>query len=91
MPTRPLAQTRSDQRLFVDRAEETKELLRCISGSQPVLVLSEPGSGRTSLLNHVAWRRGRETPRQESVLSVGNSRAIRAAARSAGGAGVPAC
>ena len=68
---RPLAQTRGDQRLFVDRADETKELLRCISGSQPVLVLGEPGSGRTSLLNHVGWHRGRETPRQESVLISG--------------------
>lgn len=71
MPSHPLGPTRADQRLFVDRVAETEEIMRSVSAARPVLVLGEPGSGRTSLLNHVAWRRGRQTPRQESVLISG--------------------
>jgi hypothetical protein len=71
MPTRPLGPTRADQRLFVDRVAETEEIKRAIAASRPVLVLGEPGSGRTSLLNHVAWSLGNQTPRQESVLVSG--------------------
>ena len=71
MSTRPLGPTRADQRRFVDRAAETEAIMRGISDSRPVLVLGEPGSGRTSLLHHVAWRRGGQTPRQDSVLISG--------------------
>ena len=67
MSHRSLGPTRADQRRFVDRAAETEAIMRAVSDSRPVLVLGEPGSGRTSLLNHVAWRRGGQTPRQESV------------------------
>ncbi len=71
MITRPLAQSRADQRRFVNRTSETREVLRGVANSQPVLVLGEPGSGRSSLLNHVAWLLGRETEPRESVVVSG--------------------
>jgi hypothetical protein len=71
MSNRPLGATRADQRLFVDRAQETAAILRAISDARPALVLGEPGSGRTSVLQHIAWRRRAHTPRQESVLISG--------------------
>ena len=70
MISRPLIQSRSDQRRFVDRASETREVLQAIADAQPVLVLGDPGSGRTSLLNHVAWRlAGQSDPRESVVVS----------------------
>lgn len=69
--TRPLGSTRADQRRFVDRAGETETILRALAATRPVLVLGEPGSGRTSLLHHVAWSLRRQTPRLESILISG--------------------
>ena len=71
MSLRPLAQSRIDQKRFTDRAVETREVLRAVADRQPVLVLGEPGSGRTSLLNHVAWLLGREAKPWESVVVSG--------------------
>jgi energy-coupling factor transporter ATP-binding protein EcfA2 len=70
MGNQPLAPSRPDQRRFVDRSHETEEIIRAVAASQPVLVLGERGSGRTSLLNHVAWLIGREQePRQTVIVS----------------------
>lgn len=55
MLIQPLAQSRVDQRRFIDRDEETSSIVEAVKASRPVLVLGERGSGRTSLLNHVAW------------------------------------
>lgn len=55
MLIQPLAQSRADQRRFIDREKETSSIVEAVKASQPVLVLGERGSGRTSLLNHVAW------------------------------------
>jgi biotin operon repressor len=71
MIARPLAPTRLDQRRFIDRDVETRAVRRAVTGGQPVLVLGEPGSGRTSLLNHVAWLQGREDEPWESVVISG--------------------
>lgn len=60
MISRPLAATGADQRRFVNRAGETERALGAIAAGQNVLVLGEPGSGRSSLLNHVAWLLERE-------------------------------
>jgi hypothetical protein len=70
MGNQPLAQSRADQRRFVDRNHETEAIMRAVAASQPVLVLGERGSGRTSLLNHVAWLLARqEDPRQTLIVS----------------------
>jgi energy-coupling factor transporter ATP-binding protein EcfA2 len=54
----------------VDRARETDAIIRAVDASQPVLVLGERGSGRTSLLNHVAWLLAhRKEPRQTALVS----------------------
>jgi energy-coupling factor transporter ATP-binding protein EcfA2 len=71
MGVQPLAQSRADQRRFVDRARETDAILRAIATSQPVLVLGERGSGRTSLLNHVAWRLAHQKEPQDAVIVSG--------------------
>ncbi len=71
MSLRPLAQSRADQRRFVDRARETREIARAVGASQPVLLLGDPGSGRTSLLNHVAWLLAREPQPRDSVVVSG--------------------
>jgi energy-coupling factor transporter ATP-binding protein EcfA2 len=70
MVTQPLAPSRADQRRFVDRARETDAIMQGVAASQPVLVLGDRGSGRTSLLNHVAWLLARqEEPRQTVMVS----------------------
>lgn len=70
MLLRPLAASRVEQRRFVDRAAETEAVVRAVRASRPVLLLGEPGSGRTSMLNHVAWLLSREPePRDSIVLS----------------------
>jgi hypothetical protein len=70
MSTHPLAQSRADQRRFVDRSRETDAIIQGIAASQPVLLLGERGSGRTSLLNHVAWMLARrDEPRQTVMVS----------------------
>jgi hypothetical protein len=71
MLIRPLAQSRADQRRLVDRARETQEIVRAVAAAEPALVLGEPGSGRTSLLNHVAWLLGREPDPREAVVVPG--------------------
>jgi energy-coupling factor transporter ATP-binding protein EcfA2 len=71
MATRPLAQSRADQRRFVDRARETDAIIRAVAASQPVLLLGERGSGRTSLLNHVAWLLAREKEPRPTVMVSG--------------------
>ncbi len=55
MISRPLLATRADQRRFVDRAPETKRMIDALTASRNVLLVGEAGSGRSSLLNHVAW------------------------------------
>jgi energy-coupling factor transporter ATP-binding protein EcfA2 len=67
----PLAQSRADQRRFIDRADETRSIVEAVRAAQPVLVLGERGSGRTSLLNHVAWLLAREEEPRDSVLISG--------------------
>lgn len=70
MGNQPLAQSRADQRRFVDRSRETDAIMRGVAASQPVLVLGDRGSGRTSLLNHVAWLLARrEDPLQSVIVS----------------------
>src|ERR1700756_3999761 len=71
MGTRALAQSRADQRRFVDRARETEWLMEAVAAAQPVLVLGEPGSGRTSLLNHVAWLLAHQADRHDAVVVPG--------------------
>jgi energy-coupling factor transporter ATP-binding protein EcfA2 len=71
MIIRPLIQSRADQRRFVDRALETRNVMGAVADDQPVLVLGEPGSGRSSLLNHVAWLLDREAKPRESVVVSG--------------------
>lgn len=54
----------------MNRTAETRAVLRGVDEVQPVLVLGGPGSGRTSLLNHVAWRlEGQSDPRESVVVS----------------------
>jgi len=67
----PLAQSRADQRRFINREKETNSIVGAVKTSQPVLVLGERGSGRTSLLNHVAWLLVREEEPRDSVLISG--------------------
>ncbi len=67
----PLAQSRADQRRFVDRTRETDVIVRAVAASQPVLLLGEHGSGRTSLLNHAAWLLAREDQPRDAVLVSG--------------------
>jgi DNA-binding transcriptional ArsR family regulator len=50
---RPLSGSDADQRLFVDREEETSAVLRALELGFSVLVVGDPKSGRTSLLRHV--------------------------------------
>ena len=71
MPIQPLAQSRADQRRFVDRTRETDAIIGAVTAQQPVLVLGDRGSGRTSLLNHVAWRLARQKERREVVMVSG--------------------
>jgi hypothetical protein len=71
MGAQPLAQSRADQRRFVDRTRETDAIVRAVSASQPVLVLGDRGSGRTSLLNHVAWRLARQKESRDAVIVSG--------------------
>jgi hypothetical protein len=71
MGAQPLAQSRADQLRFVDRTRETDGIIRAVAASQPVLVLGERGSGRTSLLNHVAWRLAHEKEPRDTVMVSG--------------------
>ena len=71
MGAQPLAQSRADQRRFVDRTRETDAIIRAVAASQPVLLLGERGSGRTSLLNRVAWRLAHQKESRESVIVTG--------------------
>ena len=71
MPIQPLAQSRADQRRFVDRTREADAIIRAIAAAQPVLVLGDRGSGRTSLLNHVAWRLARQKEPRGVVMVSG--------------------
>jgi energy-coupling factor transporter ATP-binding protein EcfA2 len=71
MAAQPLAQSEADQRRFVDRTPETDAIIRAVTASQPVLLLGERGSGRTSLLNHVAWLLARQTESRLTVMVSG--------------------
>jgi energy-coupling factor transporter ATP-binding protein EcfA2 len=71
MLVQPLARSRADQRRFVDRTAETNAIMRAVAGSEPLLLLGERGSGRTSLLNHVAWLLDRESDPRDTVLVTG--------------------
>ncbi len=68
MGSQPLAQSRADQRRFIDRARETEAIMRAVAASQPVLLLGARGSGRTSLLNRVAWLLARQEEPRETVI-----------------------
>jgi hypothetical protein len=54
---RPLRPTRADQRRFVGRTRETRELLDAVDGGRNALVLGVYGSGKSSLLAHAAYER----------------------------------
>jgi hypothetical protein len=70
MAMHALAQSRADQRRFVDRNRETDAIVQGVGAAQPVLLLGDRGSGRTSLLNRVAWLLGRqEDPRHTVMVS----------------------
>jgi energy-coupling factor transporter ATP-binding protein EcfA2 len=71
MIMQPLAQSRVDQRRFVDRTREANAVIRAVAASQPLLLLGEPGSGRTSLLNHVAWLLARQDEPRSTVMVSG--------------------
>lgn len=71
MLIQPLARSRADQRRFVDRTLETNAIIRAVAGAEPLLLVGERGSGRTSLLNHVAWKLGRRTEPRDTVLITG--------------------
>jgi energy-coupling factor transporter ATP-binding protein EcfA2 len=71
MANQPLVQSRADQRRFVDRTRETDAIIRAVAASQPVLLLGDRGSGRTSLLNHVAWLLSHEGEPRDSVMVSG--------------------
>jgi hypothetical protein len=71
MGSQPLAQSRADQRRFVDRTRETDAIIRAVAASRPVLLLGERGSGRTSLLNHVAWLLARQKEPRHTVMVSG--------------------
>jgi energy-coupling factor transporter ATP-binding protein EcfA2 len=71
MVVQPLAPARADQRRFVDRTREAEAIIRAVASSQPVLLLGNRGSGRTSLLNHVAWLLAREEQPRDTVLVTG--------------------
>ena len=71
MSNQPLAQSRADQRRFVDRTRETDAIIRAVAASQPVLLLGERGSGRTSLLNHVAWLLARQKESRHTLMVSG--------------------
>jgi Cdc6-like AAA superfamily ATPase len=71
MGIQPLAQSRADQRRFVDRTRETDAIIRAIAASQPVLLLGDRGSGRTSLLNHVASLLSRQKESRDTVMVSG--------------------
>jgi hypothetical protein len=51
---RPLRATVPDSRLWVDRAEERSAVLRAIGLGFNVLLLGDPGAGKTSFLNWLA-------------------------------------
>jgi hypothetical protein len=71
MNAHPLSQSRVDQRRFVDRIPETDAIVGAVTASQPVLVLGERGSGRTSLLNRVAWRLAQPGEPRDAVMVSG--------------------
>ena len=71
MSLQPLVQSRADQRRFVDRTRETDEIVRAVAASRPVLVLGDGGSGRTSLLNRVAWLLARQKESRQTVMVSG--------------------
>jgi len=71
MSTKPLVQSRADQRRFVDRSRETDAIIRAVGASEPVLLLGERGSGRTSLLNHVVWLLARRKGPHQTVMVSG--------------------
>jgi hypothetical protein len=71
MVIQPLAQSRADQRRFVDRTRETDAIIRAVAASRPALVLGDRGSGRTSVLNHVAWMLARQKESRQTVIVSG--------------------
>jgi hypothetical protein len=71
MTNQPLAQSRADQRRFVDRTRETDLIIGAVAAARPALVLGERGSGRTSLLNHAAWLLGRPRETLQTVIVSG--------------------
>lgn len=56
LSSKPLRDTKADMALFVDREHEVERIRRALLGELNVLLLGESGSGRTTLLKHVAYR-----------------------------------
>jgi hypothetical protein len=54
---RPLLDTEADAQLFVDREDELRALEYALAAGMNALVVGERGSGVTSLLRHIAYRR----------------------------------
>lgn len=71
MLIQPLSRSRADQRRFVDRTSETDAIIRAVAGSEPALLLGDRGSGRTSLLNRVAWLLDRAREPRDTVVVTG--------------------
>jgi hypothetical protein len=56
LSSKPLRDTKADAALFVDREHEIERIRRALRADLNVLLLGERGSGRTSLLKHLAYR-----------------------------------
>ena len=72
MSNQPIAQSRADQQAgsWTALVRQTRSF-EPSPPSQPVLLLGERGSGRTSLLNHVAWLLARQKEPRHTVLVSG--------------------
>jgi hypothetical protein len=67
LSNRPLHATAEDAAKFVDRGGLVSKLERAFSQGLNILVLGEPGSGRTSLLRHLLWRNSAGSSSQRLV------------------------
>jgi hypothetical protein len=56
LSSKPLRDTKADSALFVNREREVQRITRALRADLNVLALGESGSGRTSLLKHLAYR-----------------------------------
>lgn len=68
---RPLLDTEADAQLFVDREDELRALEYALAAGMNALVVGDRGSGVTSLLRHIAYRR---RARDSGLLAVVDGR-----------------